>query len=203
MTFNISVLVSGRGTNFQSIANAIRDGTIPDSKIVAVISDKKNAYALKRAEKEGIENIFIDPEEYGSREDFDQQVIRILDEKKTDLVLLAGYLRIISDPLIEAYKGRIINIHPSLLPSFKGLHAHRQTLEYGVKVSGCTVHFVEPSLDSGPIIIQRTVPVLPDDNEESLSARILKEEHIAYPEAVRLFVEKKLEIRGRNVVIHE
>ncbi|NLI62726.1 MAG: phosphoribosylglycinamide formyltransferase [Methanosarcinaceae archaeon] len=203
MTVRISILVSGRGTNFQSIADAIKSKKIEGAKIVCLISNKKDAGALLKAKNENIPGIFVNPDDYNSREEFDFEIMKILESYETDLVVLAGYLRIISDPLIEKYKNRIINIHPSLLPSFKGLNAQRQAIEYGSKISGCTVHFVEPSLDSGPIIIQRTVPVFSDDDENTLAERILTEEHIAYPEAVRLFVEGKLKIDGRKVIIDE
>ncbi|MBO4301899.1 phosphoribosylglycinamide formyltransferase [Methanosarcinaceae archaeon] len=203
MTTNISVLVSGRGSNFQSILDAAAEGLIKDVNFACVISDKKEAKALERARDNNIEAVFVDPKSFSSRAEFDREVIRILKEHDTDLVLLAGYMRIITEELVDAYAGKIMNIHPALLPAFKGLHAQKQALDYGVKVAGCTVHFVEADLDAGPIIIQRTVPVLPGDTEDSLADRILVEEHKAYPEAVRLFAEGKLEIRGRNVIIKE
>ncbi|WNY27513.1 phosphoribosylglycinamide formyltransferase [Methanolapillus ohkumae] len=197
----ISVLVSGRGTNLQSIIDAIENGQIRNAKISCVISDKKDAYALARAKTHHIPGIFIDPKTFSSRQEFDNRLLEILKENKTDLVLLAGYLRILSDGVISEYKNKMLNIHPSLLPAFPGLHAQKQALEYGVKVSGCTVHFVEPALDKGPVILQKTVPVLPGDSEETLAARILVEENKAYPEAVNLFVENKIKIDGRNVTI--
>lgn len=203
MTTNISVLVSGRGSNFQSILDAAAEGLIKDVNFACVISDKKEAKALERARDNNIEAVFVDPGSFSSRAEFDREIIRILKEHDTDLVLLAGYMRIITEELVNAYAGKIMNIHPALLPAFKGLHAQKQALDYGVKVAGCTVHFVEADLDAGPIIIQKTVPVLPGDTEDSLSDRILAEEHKAYPEAVRLFAEGKLEIRGRTVVIRE
>lgn len=203
MTTNISVLVSGRGSNFLSILDAAAEGLIKDVNFACVISDKKEAKALERARDNNIEAVFVDPKSFSSRAEFDREVIRILKEHDTDLVLLAGYMRIITEELVDAYAGKIMNIHPALLPAFKGLHAQKQALDYGVKVAGCTVHFVEADLDAGPIIIQRTVPVLPGDTEDSLADRILVEEHKAYPEAVRLFAEGKLEIRGRNVIIKE
>ncbi|WP_338099416.1 phosphoribosylglycinamide formyltransferase [Methanolapillus africanus] len=203
MMTNISVLVSGRGTNLQSIIDAIESGGIAGAKITAVISDKKDAYALTRAENHKIPGIFADPKSFSSRQAYDDHLLSILQENKTDLVLLAGYLRIISDSLIAAYENRMINIHPSLLPSFRGLHAQQQAVEYGVKFSGCTVHFVEPALDGGPVILQKVVPVLDGDTEETLAARILVEENKAYPEAVKLFVEGKLKVDGRIVTILE
>lgn len=164
-----------------------------------VISNKADAYALERAEKHGISAVFLDPEGR-DRAGYDREILKILKQYDTDLLLLAGYFRLLGSEIIEAYRHRILNIHPSLLPAFKGLHAQKQAFEYGVKVAGCTVHFVDEGLDSGPIIIQKCVPVLPEDTEETLTARILEQEHIIYPEAVRLFVESKLKVEGRNVI---
>lgn len=201
MTVKISVLVSGRGTNLQSVIDAVENGEIQNAEIVCVISDKKEAYALKRAEKHGIENIFINPADFSSRQAYDDKLLDVLNAKETDLVLLAGYLRIISDSVIHAYKNRIINIHPSLLPAFKGLNAQQQAIEYGVKFTGCTVHFVEPDLDAGPVILQKIIPVREEDTAESLSERLLAEENKAYREAVQLFVEGRLHVAGRKVLI--
>ena len=185
----------------QSVIDAIESGDISNAEIVCVISDKADAFALERAKKHNIEGIFVDPKDFSSRQAFDDKILEILKNKETDLVLLAGYLRIISDSLTLAYKNKMINIHPSLLPAFKGLHAQTQAIEYGVKYSGCTVHFVEPALDSGPIIFQRVVPVMDDDTAETLADRILVEENKAYRDAVKLFVENKIEICGRHVRI--
>lgn len=201
MTTKISVLVSGRGTNLQSVIDAIENGEIQNAEIVCVISDKGEAYALKRAEKHGIENIFLNPADFKTRLEYDDKLLEILKEKETDLVLLAGYLRIISDSVTEEYKNRMINIHPSLLPSFKGLNAQKQAVEYGVKLTGCTVHFVEPDLDAGPIIMQKIIPVLEEDTAETLAERLLVEENKAYREVVKLFVDGKLEVNGRRVKI--
>lgn len=203
MTMKISVLVSGRGTNLQSVIDAIENGEIKNAEIACVISDKADAFALKRAENHKIEGIFINPADFSSRPEYDDKVLEILKEKETDLVLLAGYLRIISDSLIDAYKNKIINIHPSLLPSFKGLNAQKQAVEYGVKFTGCTVHFVEPDLDAGPIIMQKIIPVLENDTAETLAERLLVEENKAYREVVKLFVDGKLEVEGRKVTIKE
>ncbi|MDY0266935.1 MAG: phosphoribosylglycinamide formyltransferase [Methanimicrococcus sp.] len=203
MTVKISVLVSGRGTNLQSVIDAIENGEIQNAKIVCVISNKKDALALKRAEKHDIDGVFINPDDFSSREEYDKEMLAVLKEKETDLVLLAGYLKIISDFVIEAYKNRIINIHPSLLPSFKGLDAQKQAVDYGVKFTGCTVHFVEPDLDAGPIIMQKVIPVFEDDTDESLSERLLVEENKAYREVVKLFVDGKLEVNERKVKIKE
>ena len=203
MTTKISVLVSGRGTNLQAVIDAIESGEIINAEIACVISDKADAFALERAKKHHIEGIFVDPAAFASRQEFDDKVLEILQNKETDLVLLAGYLRIISGSLISAYKNKMINIHPSLLPSFKGLHAQQQAIDYGVKYSGCTVHFVEPELDSGPIILQKVVPVLENDTAQTLANRILIEENKAYRDVVKWFVENKIEVCGRQVIINE
>jgi len=164
-----------------------------------VISNKADAYALERARSHGANAVFLDPSEY-DKVGYDREILNVLKRDNTDLLLLAGYFRLLGNEIIEAYRNKILNIHPSLLPAFKGLHAQKQAFEYGVKVAGCTVHFVDEGLDSGSIIIQSCVPVLQGDTEETLTDRILEKEHIIYPEAVRLFVEGKLKIEGRNVV---
>jgi len=199
MTVKIALLVSGRGSNLQAIIDSIQKGYIKNATINVVISNKTNAYALERAKNCGINAVFLDPTKYEC-EEYDKAILDVLNQYNTDLLLLAGYFRILGSEIIGAYRNRIMNIHPSLLPAFKGLHAQKQAFEYGVKVAGCTVHFVDEGLDSGPIIIQKCVPVLPGDTEETLTARILEQEHIIYPEAVRLFTEGKLKIEGRNVV---
>jgi phosphoribosylglycinamide formyltransferase 1 len=199
MTVKIAVLVSGRGSNLQAIIDSIEKGYIKNAAINVVISNKENAYALERAKNHGISSIFLDPGKY-DRNGYDRAILDILNQYDTNLLLLAGYFRILGNEIIKVYRNRIMNIHPSLLPAFKGLHAQKQAFEYGVKVAGCTVHFVDEGLDSGPIILQRCVPVLPEDIEETLTSRILEQEHIIYPEAVRLFSEGKLKIEGRNVV---
>jgi len=199
MTVKIAVLVSGRGSNLQAIVDSIEKGYIKNAAINVVISNKANAYALERARKHGISTVFLDPGEY-DRAEYDRAILNVLNQYDTDLLLLAGYFRLLGNEIIEVYRNRIMNIHPSLLPAFKGLHAQKQAFEYGVKVAGCTVHFVDEGLDSGPIILQSCVPVLPGDTEETLTARILEQEHIIYPEAVRLFTEGKLKIKGRNVL---
>ena len=197
---NIGVLVSGRGTNLQAIIEAIEEGKIA-GEIKVVVSDNPDAYALKRAQQYHIDTRYIDFKEFKNREDFDKEIIKTLKEKKIELVVLAGYMRILSPYFIRTYKNKIINIHPALLPSFPGLHAQRQTLEYGAKVSGCTVHFVDEGVDSGPIILQKAVEVSDDDTEESLADKILKEEHQIYPRAIQLFSESRLIIKGRRVFI--
>ena len=199
MTVKIAVLVSGRGSNLQAIIEGIEKGYIRNAAIHVVISNKADAYALERARNHGISAVFLDPKEY-DRAGYDRAILNVLKQYDTDLLLLAGYFRPLGNEIIEVYKNRMLNIHPSLLPAFKGLHAQKQAFEYGAKVAGCTVHFVDEGLDSGPIIIQKCVPVLPEDTEETLTERILEQEHIIYPEAVRLFVEGKLKIEGRNVV---
>ncbi|WP_048815400.1 phosphoribosylglycinamide formyltransferase [Methanosalsum zhilinae] len=200
MTCNIAVLVSGRGSNLQSIIDNIESGYIRNASINVVVSDVHDAYALERARDRAIDAIFINPSEHGSKKDYEKYLIGILEEYSIDLILLAGYMRLLGNSFIRRYKNRIMNIHPSLLPSFKGLDAQKQALEYGVKVSGCTVHFVDEGMDSGPIILQQSVRVLENDTVESLSERILEQEHVIYPEAVKLFVEGKLKVQGRIVL---
>ncbi|MGM0771019.1 MAG: phosphoribosylglycinamide formyltransferase [Halobacteriota archaeon] len=201
MTLNIAVIVSGRGSNLQSIIDNIENGYIPDAAIKVVISDKGDAYALERAKDHGIDGVFIDPSAFVGKRGYEQEVLKTLEKYGTELVLLAGYMRIIGSDLIEAYRNRIMNIHPALLPSFMGLHAQKQAFDYGVKVAGCTVHFVDEGMDTGPIILQRSVSVLEDDTEDSLADRILEQEHKIYPEAVKLFVEDRLKVEGRKVSI--
>jgi len=200
----VAVLASGRGSNFEALARAATSSDYP-AEIVLLITDNPEARAIEVARNFGIEWVHVD---CGTRKgsmtpEASEEMARICKEKGVELVCLAGFMRIVKGKLLEEYKGRMINIHPALLPSFKGLHGQRQALEYGVKFSGCTVHFVDEGVDTGPIIIQRVVPVLQDDDEESLSARILKEEHIAYPEAVRLIAEGRVRIEGRRVFIEE
>lgn len=172
-----------------ALSDAVREGTIPDAEIAVVISDKATAPGLVLANERGIESRAVE-RRGATREEHEQVIISLLREREVDLVCLAGYMRLLSPWFIEAFRGRILNIHPSLLPSFPGLNAQRQALDHGVKVSGCTVHFVDETLDGGPIIMQRTVPVLDGDNEITLSARILEQEHKLYPEAVALVLER-------------
>jgi len=197
---NIGVLASGRGTNLQAIIEAIEDGKI-EGEIKVVVSDNPDACALKRAQQYHIDTRYIHFKEFKNREDYDKEIIKILKEKKIDLVVLAGYMRILSPYFIRTYKNKIMNIHPALLPSFPGLHAQKQAVEYGVKVSGCTVHFVDEGIDSGPIVLQKAVEVSDDDTEESLAEKILKEEHQIYPRAIQLFCEGRLVIKGRRAFI--
>ncbi|MDK2834601.1 MAG: phosphoribosylglycinamide formyltransferase 1 [Methanolobus sp.] len=200
MTTNIAVLVSGRGSNLQSIIDSIESGNIPDARVSVVISDVKNAFALERARTHGIDAVFIDPRAFVDKKAYEQELLSVLGQYDIGLILLAGYMRIVGREVIEAYRNRVINIHPALLPSFKGLHAQKQAFDYGVKVSGCTVHFVDEGMDTGPIILQRAVPVLEGDNADTLAARILEQEHQIFPEAVKLFVEGKLKVEGRIVI---
>lgn len=201
----IGVLASGRGSNLQSIIDACKDGYIP-GEVVCVISDKADAFALERARREGIPAIFLDPTKYESREEYDGRLVEILNEHKVDLVCLAGFMRILTPRFIDAFRNRIMNIHPALIPAFcgkgmYGLRVHKAVLDFGVKVTGCTVHFVTEEVDLGPIIIQIPVMVREDDTPESLSERVLKREHRAYPRAIKLFAEGRLRIEGRRVRI--
>ncbi len=196
----ISFLASGRGSNFKKIAENIHAGLI-QAGFGVLVSDKKDAPALQIAKDMGIAGIFVDPTDFAKREDYDARLRDIFDDYKTDLIVAAGYMRILTPVIIAAYKNRIINIHPALLPSFKGLNAQKQALEYGVKISGCTVHFIDEGTDTGPIILQKEVAVNPDDTEKSLSARILVEEHRVYSEAVKLFCEDLIIVEDRKVII--
>ena len=197
----LGVLCSGRGTDLQSIIDAIEEGKVP-AEIAIVLTDKE-AYALERARKAGIEAVCVDRKQFDGREPFEKALIEKLEAAGVTLVVLAGFMRILTPYFVGHFAGRIMNIHPALLPSFPGAHAHRDVLAYGVKVSGCTVHFVDEGTDSGPIIMQAAVPVLDDDTEETLGARVLKEEHRIYPECIRLYCEGKLQVDGRKVTILE
>lgn len=196
----IGVLVSGNGSNLQSIINKIEAGELK-AEIRIVISDQEKAFALKRAAKHGIENTYLDPLLFKGRREYEEKLVSILKEQEVELVVMAGFMRILGPYFIEKFQQRIMNIHPSLLPSFPGLHPQRQALECGVRVSGCTVHFADKGMDTGPIILQEAVPVLDTDNEESLSNRILEKEHELYPAAISLFSEDRLRIKGRRVRI--
>ena len=195
----IAVLISGRGSNMVALADAVRSGKIPNAEITVVVSDKASAGGLQLATDRAIETAIV--ERRGrNREEHEREIVSVLNSHEIDLICLAGFMRLLSPCFIEAFRGRILNIHPSLLPAFPGLDAQRQALAHGVKVSGCTVHFVDDTLDGGPIIAQRTVPVLDDDNEETLSARILEQEHVLYAEALAMVVENRCEIVGRRVI---
>ncbi|GFO63524.1 phosphoribosylglycinamide formyltransferase [Geomonas paludis] len=196
----IGVLISGSGSNLQSIMDACAAGAI-NGRVVCVISNKADAFGLERARKAGIPALHLDHRAYSGREAYDEALVATLREFEVELVVLAGFMRIITSVLLDAFPMRVMNIHPALLPAFPGLHAQRQALEYGAKVAGCTVHFVDCGTDTGPIIMQAAVPVLQGDTEESLCARIQKEEHRIYPEAVRLFSEGLLQVDGRVVTV--
>ncbi len=196
----IGVLVSGRGSNLQAIMDRIADGYLPlDIKIV--ISDKADALALKRAEAAGILTAVVSRKDCASKEEFENKIHQALTEAGCELVVLAGFMRILSGNFVNKWPVKIVNIHPALLPSFPGLDAQGQAVNYGVKISGCTVHFVDEGTDSGPIILQKAVPVLDDDTEETLAARILEQEHKAMPEALKLWAEGKLLVEGRRVKV--
>ena len=196
----LGVLCSGRGTDLQSIIDAIGRGEV-DATIAVVLADKPDAYALTRAKKAGIRAVCIDRKQHEGREPFEKALIAALEEAGVTLVVLAGFMRILTPYFVRHFAGRIMNIHPALLPSFPGAHAHRDVLAYGVKISGCTVHFVDDGTDSGPIILQAAVPVLDDDTEETLGARVLEQEHIIYPQAIQLYCEGRLKVEGRHVRI--
>lgn len=197
----MAVFISGRGSNFMALHENIKKGIIRDAEISVVFSNKEDAKGLDYAKKENIEVIVIPSKDYNNRQEYDKKIVEALKPYNIDLICLAGYMRIVTPELIKAYENKIINIHPALLPSFKGLHAQKQALEYGVKYSGCTVHFVDDGMDSGAIILQKVVEVYDDDTEDTLSERILKQEHIAYSEAVSLITSGKVVINGRKVSI--
>ena len=197
----LGVLISGNGSNLQSIIDHIEKGSLT-AVIKIVISNNPNAYGITRAKKHRIPFVVLKNGDFKNKEEFDLELIRILESKCVDLVILAGFMRIISPTILKAFPQKIMNIHPALLPSFPGIHGQKQALEYGVKISGCTVHFVDEGVDTGPIIIQSAVQVFDDDTEETLAARILTDEHRIYPQAIQLFAEGKIEIKGRKIRIH-
>jgi phosphoribosylglycinamide formyltransferase-1 len=196
----IGVLLSGRGSNFEALADSVAAGRIPNAEIAIVISNRENAPGIEKAQARRIPAQVI-PSRGLEREAYDKLVIAALEEKKVDLVCLAGYMRLLSPAFVAAYRGRILNIHPSLLPAFPGLESQRQAIEHGAKFSGCTVHFVDENLDAGPIILQAAVPIRDDDTPETLSARVLKEEHRIYTEAVRIVLEGRYRMEGRRVLL--
>lgn len=196
----VGVLASGRGSNLQALLDACARADFP-ARIVVVLSDRERAQALDRARAAGVEAVWVNPKDYGDRETFDRALVQEFEARRVELACHAGFMRILSPVYMRAFAGRALNIHPSLLPAFPGLHAPRQAVEHGVKVSGATVHFVDEGVDTGPIVLQAGVPVLPDDTEETLAARILVEEHRLFPEAVRLFAEERLTMTGRRVTI--
>jgi len=200
--YKLAALVSGYGSNLQAIIDSIERKEL-DAHLSIVISNIKNAPALARAKKHGIETIFIEPANYSNRKAYDQALIDKLKVASIDLICLAGYMRILGEEFIVNFSRKIINIHPSLLPAFPGLNAQKQAIEYGVKFSGCTVHFVDAGVDSGPIILQTAVPVYDNDCEESLSKRILKQEHYLYPKAIAMIIENKFKLVGRTVTFNK
>src|SRR6202047_153562 len=199
MKKRIGVLLSGRGSNFQALADSIASSLIPNAEIAIVISNREGAPGIDKAKERGMATRVI-PSKGLERETYDRQVVAALNDHKVDLVCLAGYMRLLSPYFVASFPNRILNIHPSLLPSFPGLESQRQALEYGVKFAGCTVHFVDENLDAGPIVLQAVVPVKDDDTEASLSGRILAEEHRIYSEAVKIVLDGKYRIAGRRVV---
>ncbi len=196
----LGILISGNGSNFQAIIDAIEKKRL-DAEVRVVVSNREDAYGLVRAQKHGVLTEIVDHRKFPSREAFDQHLIERFKDRQVELVVLAGFMRLLSANFVHAYSNRIMNIHPALLPAFPGLHVQRKAVEAGVRFSGCTVHFVNEECDQGPIIIQAVVPVFPDDSEESLSARILKEEHRIYPKAIQLYSEGRLHVAGQRVSV--
>jgi phosphoribosylglycinamide formyltransferase-1 len=201
-TKKLAVLISGRGSNMLALADAAREGRIPNARVVVVVSDRPDAAGLARAAERGLETLAV-ARGGRTREGHEREIAGALSERRIDLVCLAGFMRLLSPRFVNAFPGRILNIHPSLLPAFPGLDAQRQAVEHGVKYSGCTVHFVDETLDGGPIVTQRVVPVLDSDTPDALAARILVEEHRAYPEALALVCSGRYELVGRRVVAPE
>lgn len=198
----LAVLASGRGSNFDALHQAVQRGDL-NADVVVLISDNPDAPALSKARERGIEALAIKPADYTSRDQYEEQIVEHLQKREVDLVALAGYMRLVGPGFLKAFRHRLVNIHPALLPSFTGLHAQKQAVEYGVRFSGCTVHIVDEGMDTGPIILQAVVPVWPQDDEESLSQRILIEEHQIYWRALQLFAQGRVSMDGRRVVISE
>ena len=196
--FKLAILVSGHGSNLQAIIDSIEENNLT-AEISLILSNVPDAYALQRGKKHGLESVFLDPKYFSSRDDYEKRMIELLKTKSIDLVCLAGFMRILGKKFIKAFSRKIINIHPSLLPAFPGLNVQKKALEHGVKFSGCTVHFVNEEVDGGAIILQAVVPILDADDAQSLSDRILEQEHIIYPEAIRLIIEDNLVFSGRRV----
>jgi len=197
----IGVLASGSGTNLQAIIDKLHRDENVDIQIAVVISDNEHAYALERARRAGIPAVFIDMSKYPSREEFDEEIDKVLREYEVELVVLAGYMKVLQPPFVRKWRNRIMNIHPALLPAFPGTHAVRDALRYGVKITGVTIHFVDEGVDTGPIIAQVPVPVYDDDTEETLHNRIHVEEHKLYPEVIKLYAEGRISVKGRKVRI--
>ena len=196
----IAVLISGSGTNLQSIIDSVESGLL-NIEIAVVLSNKEDAYGLTRARNHGIPTAIVKHGDYGNREEFEEKLIEVLDGFGVDLVILAGFMRVLTPLFVNHYHHCIMNIHPALLPSFPGTHGQQQAFDYGVRFTGCTTHFVDEGTDTGPIILQAVVPILPDDTVETLAARILKEEHRIYSESLRLWSQERLRIEGRKVII--
>ena len=196
----LGVLASGRGSNFQSIIDSIGTGFL-DAKIAVLITDNQDSYAIERAKKHNIEFLVLRPKDFAGKDAYYSHIAGELKKRGIELVILAGFMRVVGKALIDQYRNKIMNIHPALLPSFPGLHGQKQAADYGVKISGCTVHFVDEGMDTGPIIIQAAVPAFHDDTEESLGGRILKQEHRIFPYAIRLYSEGRISIDGRKVII--
>ncbi len=196
----LGILASGRGSNFQSIIDSIASGFLK-ANIAVLITDNPNAYAIERARKHNIDSLVLKPRDFTNKDTYYAHIARELKERGVELVVLAGFMRVIGKALIDQYKNKIMNIHPALLPSFPGLHGQKQAVDYGVRISGCTVHFVDEGMDTGPVIIQAAVPAYHDDTEETLSERILKQEHKIFPYAIRLYEEGRIYVEGRKVFI--
>jgi phosphoribosylglycinamide formyltransferase-1 len=196
----LAVLASGRGSNLQSILDGCKKGTV-NAEVVVVLSDKKEALALERAQREKIPAFWLNPADFAEKKEFEEGILKVIAEFNVDYIVLAGFMRVFSPVFMRGAKVPIINIHPSLLPAFTGLDAQRQALEYGVRYSGCTVHFIDEGVDTGPIILQAVVPVYDDDTEETLSLRILQEEHQLYPKVIQLLSEGRIHCKGRKVII--
>ncbi|NQU43854.1 phosphoribosylglycinamide formyltransferase [bacterium] len=196
----LAAFASGRGSNFEALLTARDRGNLPEAEFALLFSDKADARALDVARQRGIDTLHLSPKDFDTRAAYEEAILVVLREKQIEAICLAGYMRLVGDTLLEAYPRRILNIHPALLPSFPGLHGHRDALEYGVKISGCTVHFVDAGVDTGPIVVQRAVEVRDDDTEDILAARILLQEHEAYPEAVDLLTQGKLRVEDRRVI---
>jgi len=202
MSKNLVVLISGRGSNLKAILEAIKSGKI-NAKVSLVLSNKKDAKGLEIAKEYGIKTKFIDTSFFETRRGYDIYIAELIKKENPDFVVLAGYMRILSDEFINAFEGKIVNIHPSLVPAFQGKNAQKQALDHGSLITGCSVHFVTKELDNGPVIVQAVVPVLPDDTEESLSNRILEYEHKIYPQAIKWLVEDRVVVSGRKVIVKD
>lgn len=202
LPLRIAVFASGSGSNFQAIVDAAQRGSLPNVDIALLVCDKPGAKVIERAEKAGVPRFVFRPKDYAAREDYEREILQMLQEKQVDLIVLAGYMRLITSVLVSPYEGRMINIHPSLLPSFPGLNAVEQALEHGVKVTGVTVHFVDGGMDTGPIIAQAPVPIREGETIEELEQRIHETEHRLYPEVIRLIAERRVSLDGRKVRIH-